>query len=90
MKRRGTFARDLIGTIAVFFGLLVFTFVPDLRGVPPRELQGALNGCLLPLGRRTRCTRARPAGVTFSFVAIWAFGTLLLAAYYLYRAFVGR
>jgi len=24
------------------------------------------------------------------FVAIWAFGTLLLAAYYLYRAFVGR
>jgi hypothetical protein len=24
------------------------------------------------------------------FVAIWAFGTLLLAAYYLYRAFVSR
>jgi hypothetical protein len=24
------------------------------------------------------------------FVAIWAFGTLLLAAYYVYRAFVGR
>lgn len=27
MKRRSTFARDLIGTIAVFFGLLVFTFI---------------------------------------------------------------
>jgi hypothetical protein len=24
------------------------------------------------------------------FVAIWAFGTLLLAAYYVYRAFVSR
>ena len=27
MKRRGTFARDFIGTIVVFVGLLVFTFV---------------------------------------------------------------
>ena len=27
MKRRSTFARDLIGTLAVFFGLLVFTFI---------------------------------------------------------------
>ncbi len=27
MKRRSTFARDLIGTLAVFFGLIVFTFI---------------------------------------------------------------
>lgn len=26
MKRRGTFARGLIGTVVVFVGLLVFTF----------------------------------------------------------------
>jgi hypothetical protein len=27
VKRRSTFARDLIGTLAVFIGLLAFTFV---------------------------------------------------------------
>jgi hypothetical protein len=27
VKRRSTFARDLIGTLVVFFGLLLFTFV---------------------------------------------------------------
>jgi hypothetical protein len=27
VKRRSTFARDLIGTIVVFLGLLVFTFI---------------------------------------------------------------
>ncbi len=27
MKRRSTFARDLIGTLAVFFGLILFTFI---------------------------------------------------------------
>lgn len=27
MKRRSTFARDLIGTVLVFFGLLLFTFI---------------------------------------------------------------
>jgi hypothetical protein len=27
MKRRGTFARSLIGTLAIFVGLLIFTFL---------------------------------------------------------------
>jgi hypothetical protein len=27
VKHRSTFARDLIGTLAVFFGLIVFTFI---------------------------------------------------------------